>query len=764
ARGDRVVRLVDGETIDAVAGSVNALVHLAALRSAGGDWRDVLERDLLGLFRLTRELREQLLESARRGGAAVLAATRIGAAFAAAGGPEQAAAGHGLLSGFAKSLAQEWPTVRVRAVALEQAAAAVTAQRLLAELLTDDDDAEIGYRDGRRLRLELSPHAVAAHREALTLDRDCVIVATGGARGITAEAVLALARHCRPTVVLVGRTPLGEEDPRTAGLSDPAAVRKAIMQSRREHGSAVTLAAVERDYRSLIAAREVRDTIARLLRGGARAEYVSCDVGDADLFGALIDHVYATHGRIDGVIHGAGVIEDKLVTEKEAESVRRVVETKIAAAYAMAERLRPEGLRFLAFFGSVAGRFGNRGQADYAAASNELNRLAHDLDRRWDARVVTINWGPWRTTGMVSPELEREFARRGVDLISPPDGARMFVDEILLGGKGEPEVVIAGGRALDGRPASPAPRALALIAPEAELERSADGGVDLEITLDADRHLYLDDHRIDGLPVLPFAVAMELMAQLVVTGWRELDVAELRDVRLLSGVVVEDDVPPRLRLTATPIEGSGESSFEVTIAGCEEPPRTHYRAAVDARPRGAAPVAPPAARAPDALDDLSPFAMDVAEAYERYLFHGPLFQGIVAIEGMDVRGARALLRPSLPSACVRDASAEAWLLDPVLVDCALQIQVIWARIHWDVTPLPTQIASLRRLRPLPAASPHPDSGANLVRVELRIRPDSSSPLCRADHLFSDTRGRPIATLSDVVSPGSRALNRMAGTA
>ena len=69
--------------------------------------------------------------------------------------------------------------------------------------------------------------------------------------------------------------------------------------------------------------------------------------------------------------------------------------TKAGAALTLAEHLRPDGLRFLVLFSSVSGRFGNRGQADYAAASEVLGKLAHELDSRWPARVVSIDWGPW---------------------------------------------------------------------------------------------------------------------------------------------------------------------------------------------------------------------------------------------------------------------------------------------------------------------------------------------------------------------------------
>ncbi len=142
------------------------------------------------------------------------------------------------------------------------------------------------------------------------------------------------------------------------------------------------------------------------------------------------------------MVHGAGVIEDSLIRDKQLDSLERVIATKAGAAQTLAERLRREALRFLVLFSSVSGRFGNRGQADYAAASEVLGKLAHELDARWPARVVAVDWGPWRAAGMVSPWLEEEFARRGVALIGLDQGARMLEEELSRGRKGEAEIVI----------------------------------------------------------------------------------------------------------------------------------------------------------------------------------------------------------------------------------------------------------------------------------------------------------------------------------
>src|SRR5262249_45739573 len=161
--------------------------------------------------------------------------------------------------------------------------------------------------------------------------------------------------------------------------------------------------------------------------------------------------------------------------------------------------------------------FGNRGQADYAAASEILNKLAHELDRRWDARVVSIDWGPWLTTGMVSPVLQEEFERRGVVLIPIDEGVRMLEQELRNGRKGEAEVVMGGATGLAAAsaydPGSGRHRRPVAAAPMLAVNTTRNGArgdaFELVRTFGLEDDVFLNDHRIDGRPILPFAVAME---------------------------------------------------------------------------------------------------------------------------------------------------------------------------------------------------------------------------------------------------------------
>ena len=278
-------------------------------------------------------------------------------------------------------------------------------------------------------------------------------------------------------------------------------------------------------------------------------------------------------------------------------------------------------------------------------------------------------------------------------------------------------------------------------------------------TLDLERDRYLGDHRIDGRPVLPFAAAMELMAEAAVAGAPGRTVTGLREIRLLDGVALEHERAARVRIdTAT---RAGGEEVEVTIAPTDGG-RAHYRAVVElGDPVGR--YAPRFARArqgaasheaPAALADPSPFPFEIEDAYRDLLFHGPLFHGIVEIDAIDEQGASALLAPSSPGPCVAGTDGMRWLLDPVLLDSALQVQVLWARLQWDVTLLPAEIGGYTLVGAAREGVP--------VRHELRICPASNPPLCQADHWFYDPHGRLLALFQGVVGVGTQTLNRLAG--
>jgi NAD(P)-dependent dehydrogenase (short-subunit alcohol dehydrogenase family) len=205
-------------------------------------------------------------------------------------------------------------------------------------------------------------------------------------------------------------------------------------------GGFSTPAAVEAECSRILADREIRATLATLSELGCEVSYHSVDVRDADGLAGVVGDIYGRFSRLDLVVHGAGILDDRLLRDKSADGFERVFATKVDSARTLLDVTGPETT--LVFFGSVSGVFGNRGQVDYGAANDALDELGEAANRSRPGRVVSIDWGPWAGTGMVSPEIEREYARLGIGLIEPHDGTQALLDELAASPTSPGHVVV----------------------------------------------------------------------------------------------------------------------------------------------------------------------------------------------------------------------------------------------------------------------------------------------------------------------------------
>jgi NAD(P)-dependent dehydrogenase (short-subunit alcohol dehydrogenase family) len=456
--GDLKDPAVVNELVQAVRsqhGPIGALVHLLPLRSETAvppnslaEWRNHLQLDLKSMYALIRACETDLRKTGESGGALIAVATGRGGGFTGNGEASSAALPtHRALADFCRTVALEIPEARCRIIDLDITdPAMILREKLLEELGSSDSILEVGLPGDRRLTpaIQNAPLKAARRRE---IAPDWVCMLTGGARGITAEVARLLAERQHPTLVIVGTTPLPaeEESAQTAGIADPQRLKSILMERLRGSGAAVRPADVEALMQRLLKEREIRATLASLRQAGSSVEYHAVDVRDETLFGGLIDDIYRRYGRLDVVVHGAGIIEDKLIRDKVPESFDRVVGTKADSSCILAQKLRPESLQCLMLMSSVTAAFGNRGQADYGAANGVMNGFAMRLAKMWPGSVVAVNWGPWDQANMVSEHVRRQFVSSGVQIIPLTAGAEAAVREIESGGEHESVVVLGGG-------------------------------------------------------------------------------------------------------------------------------------------------------------------------------------------------------------------------------------------------------------------------------------------------------------------------------
>lgn len=453
------VDLADAAQVAQVLGEIQrtrgvpgGLLHLLPLKPATawdqmstGEWRERMTADVKTLYTLVRAMSSDLVAAGPQKGAMLVAATGMGSALT--GGDADFPPSHGGIAGFLKTAAIELSTVTCRAVHLDASDTPARAiDHILSEIGCHDASIECAY--GRQRRVTFLPQLAPAASNSTTtgLGPESVFLITGGARGITAEIAAAIARAVRPRIFIVGRSPRPvPEASLTAGVESTQQLRQALTKAMRAADGNVKPSDIEAAVQRVLRDREIRRALTAAERAGAAVEYIEVDVRDETAFAAVIDRIYADHGRLDVVVHGAGIIEDKLLKDKTPESFDRVVGTKTDSAFTLMRQLRPASLKVLIFMSSVTATFGNRGQADYGAANGVLNAAAAILARRWPGRVRAINWGPWDKAGMVSDEVKRQFATRGIRVIPIAAGTAVALREILAGEGRDPIVVVGDG-------------------------------------------------------------------------------------------------------------------------------------------------------------------------------------------------------------------------------------------------------------------------------------------------------------------------------
>lgn len=756
ALGARAV-CVTADSLDEIAslpaGALIGAIHLDGLIAVAGEHVEAIYETgntaVLGLFRLAQALAPRLGADFR-----LLAATRQGGTFNRDARSVGSALAGGVV-GLLNCLRAEYPGSYFLPVDFNGQTAQTIADHLVAEFAARQPLPEVGYTGDARYTCATVEQALQDNPFALQLEPrpDWVVMATGGARGITAEILEEMVRPGM-RLVLLGRSPEpGPEEPALAAASDAATLRSAFLARAQATGETVKPADINTRVARVLADREIRSALTRLRAAGAQTEYLACDVRNAEDFSAVIEGVYSRHGRIDAVLHGAGVIEDKLLADKQEASFHRVWSTKVDPAMVLLNKLRPEALSLFVLFTSVAGRYGNRGQSDYAAANEALARLAWQLSRSWtNTRVMAVHWGPW-DAGMASAEVKAQFRRRGITPIPVTAGRRYFLDELARGSRQDVELVIGEGPWQELEQKAQASTGAGLV-PQLPLVReplrmAAGGALSALQSLSIQHDPYLEDHCLEGRPVLPAAGAAEYLAQMAAAGWAGWQVAELRDLRVLSGISLERLDASRdleFRLRASSHSTPQEQSLTAEILDPQRRGAACYRAGVRLVQR--LPEPPLAAVVP-----LSGRLRAAEDSYREYLFHGPRFRLLRGSLQLTDQGVDAEILPTTPQAWIGREGH--WLFDPGLLDGAPQLAIIWARVHQNLTALPSAFGLIRRYGHEPLQGP--------LRLHLRLRSSPQDSNLVYDAWYVDAQGRVRLEIERAEATGSSALNRLAAS-
>ncbi|MEL7042303.1 MAG: SDR family NAD(P)-dependent oxidoreductase [Pseudomonadota bacterium] len=332
------------------------------------------------------------------------------------------------LKGLSRTLRQEWPDADISTIDVSvQSSPGDIAGAVLANT---QDATLVGQRlttealSNRSLPLPIGPSPTAGGPWLIT----------GGGRGITAACAIELARQIKHgTMILAGRSELTAWPEGLPVYDDLKSVRRALTERAKSNGERPRPTEIDKLARGVLASQEIRNTLEVLADEGISAQYVQLDVTDGKQVRAQVTHLVNTYGPITGLVHGAGVLADRLASQKTKADMAHVFAPKVDGLLHLLDALDLAALQYCGLFSSAAAVFGNLGQCDYATANAWLNAVAQFLhDTQAQITIKSFCWGPW-AGGMVDETLTTHFQDRGIPLISLRDGAEIFARHLLFG-------------------------------------------------------------------------------------------------------------------------------------------------------------------------------------------------------------------------------------------------------------------------------------------------------------------------------------------
>ena len=316
-------------------------------------------------------------------------------------------------------------------------------------------------------------------------------------------------------------------------------------------------------------------------------------------------------------------------------------------------------------------------------------------------------------------------------MIPPKAGAQLVVDEIRNAGRSAVEIVVLAEPKTAPEPTEgPRPEATSRVSPNRKLETAFCRSVDFESLP------ILASHVIDGHAVLPMALMLEWLAEGAVHRNPGLVVCGIDNFRLFKGVILGDGQRASVEVrVGKAVRDDDHFIVPVELRGTlPQRPRGHARR----EPTSFWPTGIGQASRQIVEPALAPYPIARDLIYQSVLFHGPALQGIEQIEGSSKRAIAGWVSTSpCPSEWIDRPLRSTWLTDPLAIDSAFQLVVLWCSEQLGACSLPTALARYRQFRPR-----FPAEGARVV-AEIR---HASQMRALADLEFLDAAGELVARL------------------
>ena len=261
---------------------------------------------------------------------------------------------------------------------------------------------------------------------------------TGAAGSIVSAITADLAAASGGTFYLLDLAP--EPDSADPDLdrfaNDREGLKRDLFARIQARGERATPALVEKELAALERAHAARTAIDAVRAAGGTAHYFAVNLTDAEGVAKVIDQVRARSGRIDVLLHAAGIERSHFLPDKDPREFDLVFDVKSDGWFHLMHAIGDMPLGAVVAFSSIAGRFGNAGQADYSAANDLLCKIVSSFrTTRPATRGIAIDWTAWAGIGMATRgSIPKMMELAGIDMLPPEAGIPWIRRELTAGG------------------------------------------------------------------------------------------------------------------------------------------------------------------------------------------------------------------------------------------------------------------------------------------------------------------------------------------
>lgn len=620
-------------------------------------------------------------------------------------------------SGLIKTAGLEWPesTVKVIDVGYSKNNLFCPLGWIVAELFNGGPEIEIAYNNkGQRLTL----HAVADKNSGTAqpcLNKDSVLLVSGGGRGITAGCLREIAQNYQPRIAILGRSALQTESSISHGATTENELKTLLINNAKQNGEKLNLLQIQQQARAILAQRDINQTITDLNQAGAEVMYLVADVQNAAEIAQAINSIHQRWGNITGLIHGAGVLADKRIIDKTETQFSNVFNTKVRGLETLLNALAQEPLQLIALFSSIVGRRGNEGQADYAMANEVLNKVAQaqQMLRGNSCLVKAINWGLWEG-GMVSPELIDHFRQRNIPTLPLETGRKLFLQEITHHSAGQTEVIMGAGELIPEKPKL--------------IVRSKEGWQRLmSFEVQQNSHHFLFDHSIKNVVVVPLCMVLDWFMRAAQNFYPLRSIRICENLRVLKSLRLEHFQQGQIFHVY-----SQETEQGLKLKLCCNENQVYYTATIPSH------IDLPEFQ-PLSVPSGKEWPWTIHEVYHTNIaFHGPSFQVLQSCRDFSPQGGSCKVT-GIAAMSQTDPSwmIEPWLIDVAALDGGLQMCGLWSLASGIGLTLPMCIKRFILYQP----------GLIQEPIEVYSKPSFVGQFnCEGTVQFRNAKGQPIATM------------------